>query len=79
VAQVPTVKKTARWTCHAPTPWRRVLPLAEHVTAWAGQAPADLVRSITDDLAAYAATPFNDDMALVAIQRDKPPRPVPAR
>jgi serine phosphatase RsbU (regulator of sigma subunit) len=54
-------------------------PLAERVTAWAGQAPADLVRSITDDLAAYAATPFNDDMALVAIQRDKPPRPVPAR
>jgi hypothetical protein len=47
-------------------------PLAEHVTAWAGQAPADLVRSITDDLAAYAATPLNDDMALVVIQRDKP-------
>jgi hypothetical protein len=50
-------------------------PLAERVTAWADQAPADLVRSITDDLAAYAATPFNDDMALVVIQRDKPPRP----
>jgi hypothetical protein len=48
-------------------------PLAERVTAWADQAPADLVRSITDDLAAYAATPFNDDMALVVIQRDKAP------
>ena len=48
-------------------------PLAERVTAWADQAPADLVGSITDDLAAYAATPFNDDMALVAIQRDKRP------
>ena len=47
-------------------------PLAERVAARAGQAPADLVRSITDDLAAYAATPFNDDMALVVIQRDKP-------
>ena len=46
-------------------------PLAERVTAWADQAPADLVRSITDDLAAYAATPFNDDMALVVIERDK--------
>lgn len=48
-------------------------PLAERVTAWADQAPADLVRSITDDLAAYAATPFNDDMALVVIQRDGRP------
>jgi serine phosphatase RsbU (regulator of sigma subunit) len=48
-------------------------PLAERVTAWAGQAPADLVRSITDDLAAYAAAPLNDDMALVVIQRDEPP------
>ena len=56
-------------------------PLAESVTARAGQDSADLVRSITDDLAAYAATPFNDDMALVVIQRDKPPvtgREVPA-
>ncbi len=48
-------------------------PLAERVTAWADQAPAGLVGGITDDLAAYAATPFNDDMALVAIQRDKRP------
>jgi hypothetical protein len=47
-------------------------PLAERVAAWAGQPPADLVHSITDDLAAYAATPFNDDMALVAIERGKP-------
>jgi hypothetical protein len=47
-------------------------PLAERVAAWAGQSPADLVHSITDDLAAYAATPFNDDMALVAIERGKP-------
>jgi serine phosphatase RsbU (regulator of sigma subunit) len=48
-------------------------PLAERVTAWADLAPADLVRSITDDLVAYAATPLNDDMALVVIQRDKAP------
>jgi serine phosphatase RsbU (regulator of sigma subunit) len=48
-------------------------PLAERVTAWAGRAPADLVGKITDDLAAYAATPLNDDMALVVVQRDKPP------
>jgi serine phosphatase RsbU (regulator of sigma subunit) len=45
-------------------------PLAERVTAWSDEAPADLVRRITDDLAAYAATPFNDDMALVVVQRD---------
>jgi serine phosphatase RsbU (regulator of sigma subunit) len=50
-------------------------PLAERVAAWADQAPADLVHSITDDLVAYAATPLNDDMALVVVQRDKPPRP----
>jgi hypothetical protein len=50
-------------------------PLAERVTAWADQAPADLVGSVTDDLMAYAATPSNDDMALVVIQRDEPPRP----
>lgn len=45
-------------------------PLAERVTAWAGQAPADLVGKITDDLVAYAATPLDDDMALVVVQRD---------
>jgi serine phosphatase RsbU (regulator of sigma subunit) len=50
-------------------------PLAERVTAWADQAPEDLVHSITDDLVAYAATPLNDDMALLVIQRDKPPGP----
>lgn len=50
-------------------------PLAERVTAWAGQAPADLIGKITDDLAAYAATPLNDDMALVVVQRDEPPVP----
>jgi serine phosphatase RsbU (regulator of sigma subunit) len=54
-------------------------PLAERAAAWAGQPPADLVRSITDDLAAYAATPLNDDMALVVIQRDEPPRPAAER
>jgi serine phosphatase RsbU (regulator of sigma subunit) len=48
-------------------------PLAERVTAWADQAPEDLVHSITDDLAAYAASPLNDDMALLVIQRDEPP------
>jgi serine phosphatase RsbU (regulator of sigma subunit) len=48
-------------------------PLAERVTAWADQAPADLVRSITDDLVAYAVNPLNDDMALVVLQRDKTP------
>lgn len=48
-------------------------PLAERVTAWTDQAPADLARKITDDLEAYAATPLNDDMALVVIQRDEPP------
>jgi hypothetical protein len=54
-------------------------PLAERVTAWTGQAPADLVHSITDDLTAYAARPVNDDMALVVIQRDEPPRPATER
>ena len=54
-------------------------PLAERVTAWADEAPEDLVQSITDDLVAYAATPLNDDMALVVIQRDKPPRPAAER
>jgi serine phosphatase RsbU (regulator of sigma subunit) len=48
-------------------------PLAERVTAWTGQAPADLIGKITDDLVAYAATPLNDDMALVVVQRDEPP------
>jgi serine phosphatase RsbU (regulator of sigma subunit) len=48
-------------------------PLTERVTAWTGEAPADLIREITDDLAAYAATPLNDDMALVVVQRDQPP------
>jgi len=50
-------------------------PLAERVTAWADQDPEDLVHSITDDLVAYAASPLNDDMALLVIQRDKPPGP----
>ncbi len=50
-------------------------PLAERVTIWADLAPEDLVHKITDDLVAYAATPLNDDMALVVVQRDEPPRP----
>jgi serine phosphatase RsbU (regulator of sigma subunit) len=50
-------------------------PLAERVTVWADLAPEDLVHKITDDLVAYAATPLNDDMALVVVQRDEPPRP----
>lgn len=48
-------------------------PLAERVTAWTDQAPADLLRKITDDLVAYAAKPLNDDMALVVVQREEPP------
>jgi serine phosphatase RsbU (regulator of sigma subunit) len=48
-------------------------PLAERVAAWTGQAPAGLVGKITDDLVAYAATPLDDDMALVVVQRDQPP------
>lgn len=48
-------------------------PLAERVIAWTDRAPADLVGKITDDLAAYAATPLDDDMALVVVQRDEPP------
>jgi serine phosphatase RsbU (regulator of sigma subunit) len=52
---------------------RAFYPLAERVTAWADQDPADLVRKITDDLVAYAATPLDDDMALVVVQRDEPP------
>jgi serine phosphatase RsbU (regulator of sigma subunit) len=54
-------------------------PLAERVTAWADQDPEDLVHSITDDLVAYAASPLNDDMALLVIQRDKPPGPATER
>jgi serine phosphatase RsbU (regulator of sigma subunit) len=57
-------------------------PLAERVTAWTGEAPADLLQKITDDLAAYAARPLDDDMALVAVQRDEPPaagQPSPGR
>jgi len=48
-------------------------PLAERVTAWIDQAPADLVGKITDDLVSYAATAVDDDMALVVVQRDEPP------
>jgi serine phosphatase RsbU (regulator of sigma subunit) len=48
-------------------------PLAERVTAWTGEAPADLARKITDDLVAYAATPLDDDMALVVVHREEPP------
>jgi len=47
-------------------------PLAERVTAWTDDAPADLVKAITEDLLAYAAAPLKDDMALIAVQRDEP-------
>ncbi|MDX6421364.1 MAG: hypothetical protein QOG28_5984 [Trebonia sp.] len=47
-------------------------PLAERVTSWSDEAPAGLVRKITDDPAAYAARSLNDDMALVVVQRDAP-------
>jgi Stage II sporulation protein E (SpoIIE) len=47
-------------------------PLAERVAAWTDEAPAGLVRAITEDLLAHAAAPLKDDMALVVVQRDEP-------
>jgi hypothetical protein len=47
-------------------------PLAERVTAWSDDAPAELVQAITDDLLAYAAAPLKDDMALVVVRREEP-------
>jgi serine phosphatase RsbU (regulator of sigma subunit) len=46
-------------------------PLAERVTAWAGEAPADLARELTTDLLAYAGGTIHDDMAVVAAARER--------
>jgi hypothetical protein len=47
-------------------------PLAERAAAWADCAPAQLIRSITADLLAYMPGPLADDMAMIAVQREKP-------
>jgi stage II sporulation SpoE-like protein len=45
-------------------------PLLERAAAWAGHRPGSLVRAVTDDLRAHAPAGLDDDMAVVALQRD---------
>jgi serine phosphatase RsbU (regulator of sigma subunit) len=47
-------------------------PLTERVAAWAGEAPAKLIDSITADLDAYIPGPPTDDMAMIAVRREDP-------
>ncbi|WP_078917358.1 PP2C family protein-serine/threonine phosphatase [Streptomyces sp. NRRL S-813] len=48
-------------------------PLAERVAAWADHRPDQLLRRITADLETYADGRLNDDMAMIALERDGQP------
>ncbi|MFG1807697.1 PP2C family protein-serine/threonine phosphatase [Streptomyces sp. NPDC049040] len=48
-------------------------PLLERAAAWAHHHPGSLVETLTADLRAHATTGLNDDMAVVALQRDELP------
>ncbi|MFI6359047.1 PP2C family protein-serine/threonine phosphatase [Streptomyces sp. NPDC050743] len=48
-------------------------PLAERAAAWAGHGPEQLLRRITADLEAYTGGRLNDDMAMVAVEREEQP------
>ncbi|MFF0793920.1 PP2C family protein-serine/threonine phosphatase [Streptomyces spiralis] len=48
-------------------------PLAERVAAWADHRPDQLLRRITADLETYAGGRLNDDMAMIALERDGQP------
>jgi hypothetical protein len=47
-------------------------PLAERAATWTGKTPAQLIQKITADLQAYVPGPPNDDMAMIAVQRERP-------
>lgn len=47
-------------------------PLLERAAAWADRCPAQLVEAMTEDLQAHVAGPLDDDMAVVALQREEP-------
>ncbi len=48
-------------------------PLAERAAAWADHRPDQLLRRITADLETYAGGQLNDDMAMIALERDGQP------
>ncbi|MFJ9824815.1 PP2C family protein-serine/threonine phosphatase [Streptomyces sp. NPDC101160] len=52
---------------------RAFYPLAERLTAWAGDDPPTLLSRLRADLQAYAGGHLGDDAALVAVQRLAPP------
>ncbi|WP_146088233.1 PP2C family protein-serine/threonine phosphatase [Actinacidiphila yanglinensis] len=45
-------------------------PLLERAPGWTAHHPPLLVQAVTDDLEAHAAAGLNDDMAVVALERD---------
>ncbi|MFG1811684.1 PP2C family protein-serine/threonine phosphatase [Streptomyces sp. NPDC049040] len=47
-------------------------PLLERAAAWTGHRPGPLVQALTSDLRAHAPAGLDDDMALIALQRDEP-------
>lgn len=53
-------------------------PLAERVAAWADRTPEPLVEAVTADLLAHVAAPLDDDMAVIAVEREEAAHPAPA-
>lgn len=51
----------------------RFYPLAERISAWAEDDPANVVKRLHDDLRAYAGGQLNDDAAVVAVERYEAP------
>ncbi|WP_377268004.1 PP2C family protein-serine/threonine phosphatase [Peterkaempfera sp. SMS 1(5)a] len=46
-------------------------PLLERAEAWVDFRPDSLVQAMTDDLLAHVAAPLGDDMAVIALERDR--------
>jgi serine phosphatase RsbU (regulator of sigma subunit) len=46
-------------------------PLADRLSAWAWNDPADLVRRLHDDLRAHTGGPLADDVAVIAVERSR--------
>jgi serine phosphatase RsbU (regulator of sigma subunit) len=56
---------------------RTFYPLAQRVAAWTDCTPSALVRKIATDLGEYVPGALCDDMAMIAVRREEPPRAGP--
>jgi serine phosphatase RsbU (regulator of sigma subunit) len=53
---------------------RSFYPLADRAATWTGCTPAGLLRRLVADVEKYASGALDDDMAVMVLRRDEPPR-----